>query len=48
MLVKNAGKAAPPLARFDADGDGKLEFAEYVRLVETLAPQQQARKDGSQ
>jgi Ca2+-binding EF-hand superfamily protein len=48
MLVKNAGKAAPPLARFDADGDGKVEFAEYVRLVETLAPQQQARKDGSQ
>ena len=40
LLVKNAGKAAPPLARFDANGNGKLEFAEYVKLVETLAPQE--------
>ena len=46
-LVRDAGKRAPPLARFDADGDGKLQFAEYVKLVETLAPQQQARKDGT-
>ena len=46
LLVKNAGKAAPPLARFDANVNGKLEFVEYVKLVETLAPQQQeARKD---
>lgn len=45
LLVKNAGKAAPPLARFDANADGKLEFAEYVKLVETLAPQQEARKE---
>ena len=44
-LIRGAGKAAPPLARFDADGNGKLEFAEYVKLVETLAPRQ-ARKDG--
>jgi Ca2+-binding EF-hand superfamily protein len=46
-LVRDAGKSAPPLARFDANGDGKLQFAEYVKLVETLAPQQQARKDGT-
>lgn len=46
-LVRDAGKSAPPLARFDTNGDGKLQFAEYVKLVETLAPQQQARKDGT-
>jgi hypothetical protein len=40
LLVKNAGKAAPPLARFDGNGNGRLEFAEYVKLVETLAPQE--------
>ena len=45
LLVKDAGKAAPPLARFDADGDGWLEFVEYVRLVETLAPRHAARED---
>ena len=43
LLVKDAGKAAPPLARFDADGDGWLEFVEYVRLVETLAPHRATR-----
>ncbi len=42
VLVRNAGKEAPPLARFDADGSGKLEFAEYVRLVEALAPKSPA------
>ncbi|HOV96391.1 MAG TPA: EF-hand domain-containing protein [Thermomonas sp.] len=39
VLIKNAGKNAPPLARFDTNGDGKLEFGEYLKLVETLAPQ---------
>jgi hypothetical protein len=48
VLVKNAGKAAPPLARFDANANGKLEFAEYVKLVETLAPQEEARKGTKQ
>lgn len=38
-LVKRAGKNAPPLARFDANKDGKLEFVEYVQLVQALAPQ---------
>jgi len=42
VLVKNAGKGAPPLARFDADGNGKLAFPEYVKLVEALAPRQAA------
>jgi hypothetical protein len=44
-LVEQAGKAAPPLARFDADGDGRLEFAEYARLVATLAPREAPRAD---
>jgi hypothetical protein len=42
VLVKGAGKNAPPLARFDANANGKLEFAEYVGLVETLAPRRNA------
>ena len=45
VLVKNAGKDAPPLARFDTDGSGKLGFAEYVRLVEALAPKQPVGRD---
>lgn len=36
-LVRSAGAKAPPLARFDADGDGKLQFGEYVALVQGLA-----------
>lgn len=44
LLIKQAGKSAPPLARFDANGNAKLEFAEYVQLVETLAPKQDAKK----
>lgn len=46
LLIKQAGKTAPPLARFDGSGNGKLEFAEYVKLVETLAPQETG-KDGA-
>jgi Ca2+-binding EF-hand superfamily protein len=38
VLVKNAGKSAPPLARFDANADGKLQFAEYLKLVQGMAP----------
>lgn len=45
VLVKGAGKDAPPLARFDADGSGKLGFAEYVRLVGALAPKRPAEQD---
>ena len=46
LLIKQAGKAAPPLARFDSNADGKLEFNEYVKLVEALAPQMDAGKGG--
>ncbi len=39
LLVKQAGKNAPQMSVFDANKDGKLAFPEYVRLVQTLAPQ---------
>ncbi len=38
ILVKNAGKAAPPLSSFDANKDGKLQLGEYLTLVQTLIP----------
>jgi len=44
VLVKNAGRNAPPLSRFDANGNGKLEFGEYVKLVEALAPKPQTQQ----
>lgn len=37
LLVKQAGKAAPSLAAFDADRNGRLDFAEYLVLVQKLA-----------
>ena len=37
QLVKAAGKSAPPLSAFDADGNRQLEFAEYMALVRKLA-----------
>ncbi len=40
ILVKNAGKSAPPLSRFDANKDGKLELGEYIKLVQVLAPKE--------
>ena len=40
VLVKNAGKSAPPLVRFDGNANGKLEYNEYVALVQALAPQE--------
>jgi len=43
VLIKNAGKTAPPLARFDANADGKLALGEYLKLVETLAPKEAAK-----
>jgi Ca2+-binding EF-hand superfamily protein len=36
-LVVRLGAAAPGLATFDADRDGKLRFAEYRDLVRRLA-----------
>lgn len=40
-LIKRAGKSAPPLSAFDANKDGKLNFAEYLDLVNRLAPVRQ-------
>lgn len=37
-LVKKAGNDAP-MGRFDANKDGKLQFGEYLRLVQALAPE---------
>jgi Ca2+-binding EF-hand superfamily protein len=42
LLIKGAGKAAPPLSAFDANGDQKLEFPEYVAVVRKLAAPQPA------
>jgi Ca2+-binding EF-hand superfamily protein len=35
-LIKKAGAKAPMMTAFDADKSGKLEFKEYVSLVETM------------
>ncbi|MDI1252303.1 EF-hand domain-containing protein [Thermomonas sp.] len=43
ILVKSAGKSAPPLSSFDANKDGKLQFGEYLKLVQTLAPKEAAK-----
>ena len=37
-LVVRLGTAAPALATFDADRDGKLRYAEYRGVVRRLAP----------
>ena len=39
MLVKQAGKNAPQMSVYDANRDRKLEFGEYVKLVQALAPE---------
>ena len=43
-LVRRAGAAAPPLARFDNNRDGGLEFPEYVALVSALAQEPKGGK----
>ena len=43
-LVMQAGKDAPALAAFDANGDKRLQFDEYIASVRTLAAA--ARKQG--
>jgi Ca2+-binding EF-hand superfamily protein len=43
VLVKQAGKNAPQMSVFDGNRDGKLEFGEYVRLVQALAPKDAAK-----
>jgi len=37
LLVKQAGKSAPPLSAFDANKNQRLEFGEYVELVQRMA-----------
>jgi Ca2+-binding EF-hand superfamily protein len=37
LLIKRAGKSAPPLSAYDSNKDGRLQFTEYVRLVRRLA-----------
>jgi len=46
VLVKQAGKNAPQMSVFDGNRDGKLAFAEYVRLVQALAPKDAAKDAG--
>lgn len=38
VLVQRAGKSAPPLSTFDTNKDQRLEFDEYLQLVQRLAP----------
>jgi hypothetical protein len=35
-LIKRAGSAAPAMSVFDTDRNGKLDFREYIRMVEGL------------
>lgn len=42
ILIKNAGKSAPPLSTFDANNDAKLQLGEYLTLVQRLAPREAA------
>lgn len=37
LLVRRAGESAPPLSRYDASKDGKLQFEEYLAMVQDLA-----------
>jgi len=44
LLVKRVGASAPPLATFDANRNGRLEFVEYQDLVRRLSPSRAARQ----
>lgn len=44
MLVRRAGATAPPLAAFDTDKNGSLDFAEYLAAIRRLAPAPSAAK----
>ena len=37
-LVRRAGAEARPLSRYDADKDGKLQFNEYLVMVQDMGP----------
>lgn len=38
LLVRRAGANARPLSRYDADKDGKLQFREYLVMVQDMGP----------
>lgn len=38
-LLKRAGKSAPPLSKFDANRNGRLELGEYLGLFDHLSDQ---------
>lgn len=42
VLVKRAGTSAQPLSAFDANKDQRLEFGEYIELVQRMAPSRPA------
>jgi hypothetical protein len=42
VLVQRAGKSAPPLSTFDTNKDQRLEFDEYVQLVQRMATAERA------
>jgi len=44
LLVKRAGASAPPLAEFDANRNGRLEFVEYQDLVRRMSPSRARRQ----
>lgn len=35
-IIKQSGKSAPMMSAYDANGDQKLDFKEYISLVETM------------
>lgn len=37
QVVRNAGQPAPPLQAFDANRDQRLQFAEYIAMLERIA-----------
>ena len=39
-LIKKAGTKAPPLSNFDADKNGRLEFKEYLVMIEAMVKKQ--------
>ena len=46
VLIRNAGTAAPPMARFDTNANGTLQFGEYAALVQALSTKPQPRGAG--
>jgi Ca2+-binding EF-hand superfamily protein len=40
-LIKKAGKSAPPMSNFDTDKNQKLDFKEYVGMINTMVAKKQ-------